>query len=285
MSWEINPHEELKINNANGEAADAVAKLAEYIYLLRDAVSIEMDYCHIKLQVDGESAELLNDELLPYGAEPTPRFPQNHPLMALAQKLEGAEEITFTTLLTAFARLDKIAGLQFWREYLQDKQEELGNSVQYRCVEYYDVEPKAFTFVFNSDMCGEAAYDAAAEDVAEVENWFSYNFSLGANGTEDLADDAADELMELLQQFAEEFELDEPEELNDDDPVLQCGVNLTAETAEAFAANLNAIAKAFKENGLELVLEANFVADGEGAFAVVDFVAEEGNVKPYYCRF
>lgn len=297
MSYEVISHEKLTINNVSESTNKVVQDLKNYILQFNTMMGVEsMNIHRLILRADDQIVEISDVSEVEFGNTyiltntglntkqvKHIQWEDNSPIMLLLGNLEKAKDIFFEISFSVIKLRGTEYGINYWYEFKPS----LRDHIEYRCLEYYDVEDSIVSYLFNREFDGDVSYAASKEDVSGISRWFSYGFELVVNSEgEDEPNEAfTDELYELALAFSKKYEMNEPEkDYYIGDALVFGGLGISADQVDVLIDDLKKIETYVEEHGFELSVLARFTPDTEYEFAAMEII-KDPDLKAVYCRF
>lgn len=200
--------------------------------------------------------------------------------------LGNADKAKIFSIKIGYQGYNEEYGYGYWQDVLTP---DLKDFVRCRCLEYYDCDESIVTYIFDKTHNGEIPWDAAPEQVADVESWYSYNFAIMIESDGEAALDEG-EIGEYLQSFGEkmveEYDMYNEPDLYDDLFDFEDSVSLSREKCSAFLCDLQSFANFCKDHDLSPKIICSFTADKPiDIFAAMGIVEKDGVLSYEYCCF
>lgn len=304
MSTTVTFFEELRIGKDSPKGAEAIRKLKDYILQYNRMEGIEdLNIVYLELACGDERAVIEDLE----EAEPGNTWVINqkgferqgmehliwkndHPLMALLEKLSPDREIIFrlSAYMTRIFQPDYT--YRYWLSALEEITPEDG--IDYRVAEAADTDETVTLYHLDGSSREEVPWDSSPDLVSDIPLWFCENFDLKVTMEDEdrfgeLEEKIGGAMQDLLDSIGNEF--GEPD-IFEGEAELQCSVEVQGEQFPDFLRSLQAVADTAKELGACIECIGEFLPEertnhGIEPFAALRVSAGDGKIEASACRF
>ncbi len=304
MSTTVTFFEELRIGKDSPKGAEVIRKLKDYILQYNRMEGIEdLNIVYLQLACgdqravieDLEEAEpgntwVVNQKGFEWQGMEHLIWKNDHPLMALLEKLSPDREIIFrlSAYMTRIFQPDYT--YRYWLSVLEEITPEDG--IDYRVAEAADTDETVTLYHLDGGSREEVPRDGSPDLVSDIPLWFCENFDLKVTMEDEdrfgeLEEKIGDAMQDLLDSIGNEF--GEPD-IFEGEAELQCSMEVQGEQLPDFLRSLQAVADTAKELGADIECIGEFLPEertnhGIEPFAALRVAAGDGKIEASACRF
>lgn len=267
MSVEVNLRETLTVANKNEKTKELLKEVSKYLI---DNWGIDS----LTLIADGK--------VYKFAGYP---FDPNSELYTVLLKLDSYSDISYYLISCNGSGIWWRQESSFMKFFTDD--EDIKQTVQYKCLEYYDQDDEIVGYVYDSQGGREIECDSSITALDNVSSWYTYNFCVTIEGEEeDFTEEVCESLMDMATAIAEKYDfLNEIDEPYDGEMMFGESFSIENENIPDFISRMEALHKFAIDNNLSIDLVAPFIAEDDDTYAFAYFEFKKGRCVPKYALY